>query len=353
MLKRFPLFFLLSITGISLVYLFADWRTADEPDQVYIESFKKQYGIYAIPMPDSLFFAGEEVPMGLQDIRERYDRELLVNTYWQSQTMLFFKRANRWFPVIEPILESHGVPNDFKYLALIESGLMNVVSPAGATGFWQILEGTGRELGLEVNARIDERYHVEKATAAACQYLLDAKSRFGSWTLAAAAYNMGNARLTRVLHTQRSSNYYDLHLNEETARYMFRILAVKTIFSDPQGSGFHFREEDLYPPHRYKTVVVDTTVSDLVDFALRNNTTYRNLKVLNPWLRDYELPNRSGRYYEIKIPDGGTVYDGMESSPDSMTTDQNTEPEMPAGEEATDQGTLPEMPIDEEEEGSF
>lgn len=301
-IKRSWFFVGLLIAGIVFIHLFSFWREADPEDQVFTESFRKQYGIFALPIPDTLYFAGEPVPMHLDDIRERYDRELLVNTYWQSQTMLFFKRANRWFPVIEPILEKHGVPNDFKYLALIESGLMNVVSPAGATGFWQILEGTGRELGLEVNARVDERYHVEKATEAACKYLLDAKRRFGSWTLAAAAYNIGNARLSRVMNTQRVDEYYDLHLNEETSRYMFRILAVKTIFSDPAASGFHFRSKDLYEPFRYTTLVVDTTIADLVAFAQQHNTTYKDLRIMNPWLRDYELPNRSRKRYEIKIP---------------------------------------------------
>jgi membrane-bound lytic murein transglycosylase D len=323
MLKRSRILIGLTISGILLIHLFAYWRLADEADQVFIDSFKKQYGIYALPIPDTLDFAGEPVPMHLLDIRERYDRELLVNTYWQSQTMLFFKRANRWFPLIEPILEKNGVPNDFKYLALIESGLMNVVSPAGATGFWQFLEGTGREFGLEVNAHVDERYHVEKATEAACRYLLDARRRFGSWTLAAAAYNIGNARLARVMSTQRVNDYYYLHLNEETSRYMFRLLAVKSIFSDPAASGFHFRSQDLYEPFRYTTLVVDTTINDLVEFALQHNTTYKDLRILNPWLRDYELPNRSRKSYEIKIPLHSPDAEGYETeSPADMTEDQ-------------------------------
>ena len=339
-IKRSWIFVGLLIAGIVFIHLFSFWREADEEDQVFIDSFKKQYGIFALPIPDTLRFAGEPVPMHLWDIRERYDRELLVNTYWQSQTMLFFKRANRWFPVIEPILERHGVPNDFKYLALIESGLMNVVSPAGATGFWQILEGTGRELGLEVNAHVDERYHVEKATEAACKYLLNARERFGSWTLAAAAYNIGNARLSRVMNTQRVGAYYDLHLNEETSRYMFRLLAVKTIFSDPAGSGFHFRPKDLYAPFSYHTLVVDTTIPDLVAFALQHNTTYKELRLLNPWLRDYELPNRSRKRYEIKIPLSapeveGDASDAEEGSDEGLEPDDG-EGHEPGGEEDSD-----------------
>ena len=307
----------LLFAGIVII-LFSFWKTADEPETVYIQSFQNNYSIYAIPIPENVSFAGEKIPLLQADIRERFDRELLVNTYWQSQTMLFIKRANRWFPVIEPILEANDIPDDFKYLALIESGFMNVVSPAGATGFWQILEGTGRELGLEVNRQIDERYHVEKATLAACKYLRDAKNRFGSWTLAAAAYNIGNARLSRTLETQRVSDYYDLHLNEETSRYLFRILAVKTIFSDPKASGFHFRPEDLYHPYQYFTMEVDTTIADLVDFALKYNTTYKELRILNPWLRDYELPNQSRKKYQIKIPVSETDFGTEEEDEETI-----------------------------------
>lgn len=303
MFRRFllPLTFLVSAVVAGILFIF--WTEADTDEGYFRESFRNHYGIYALPLPDSLSFAGELVPMDEWDLRERYDRELLVNTYWQSNTMLYFKRANRWFPVIEPILAAHGVPDDFKYLALIESGLMNVVSPAGAAGFWQLLQHTGGELGLEVNTQVDERYHLEKATAAACKYLLDARQRFGSWTLAAAAYNMGNAGVNRQIESQKVNDYYDLYLNEETARYMFRILAVKTIFSDPQASGFYFRKEDLYEPLKYRTLVVDTTIADLPAFALLQGSNYKQLRLLNPWIRGVELPNRSGKVYEIKLPE--------------------------------------------------
>ncbi len=307
MLNRYSSLLILLLSAVFLIGFLTFTKPAgtnpeyNNPD-TFIEAFRSGYNIFALQHPEQLHFAGERVPMEQFDVRERFDRELLVNTYWQSSTMLFFKRANRWFPVIEPILAEHGVPEDFKYLALIESGLMNVVSPAGATGFWQILRGTARDLGLEVNDHVDERYHVEKSTVAACKYLLDARERFGSWTMAAAAYNIGNSRLGRIIENQRVDDYYDLFLNEETARYMFRILAVKTIFSDPMASGFHFREEDLYPPITYYNVAVDTTISDLVEFAFSHNTTYKALRELNPWLRSYELPNASGRLYQVKIP---------------------------------------------------
>ena len=301
-IKRSWLFVLILVKMVFLYQFFVFWRPTEESYPKYTEAFRDQYGIYALPLPDSLYFAGERVPMEQSEIRERFDRELLVNTYWQSQTLLFFKRAHRWFPLIDRILKEEGVPSDFRYLALIESGLMNVVSPAGATGYWQILQGTGRELGLEVNDDVDERYHVEKATRAACKYLKDSRQRFGSWTLAAAAYNMGNAGVTRALANQSVLDYYDLHLNEETSRYVFRILAIKTIFSDPPAFGFHFRKHDLYMPLDYYTVRVDTTVNDLVAFALLHETTYKELRRHNPWLRSYKLPNRIRKEYEIKIP---------------------------------------------------
>lgn len=267
----------------------------------YIGKMKDGYNIFSVPLPDDLTFAGEKVPLENFDIFERLDREIHVNTYWQSQTVLFFKRANRWFPVIEPILEEEGVPEDFKYLALIESGLMNVISPAGATGFWQILKSTGREYGLEVNNSVDERYHVEKSTRAACKYFNKAYDRFGSWTLAAASYNMGQAGLSRRLDQQRVNDYYSLLLNDETSRYVFRILAIKQIFENPQYHGFHFRDTDLYQPFDYFSVTTTETLTDLVSFAHEHQITYKELKILNPWLRDDILPNSSGKEYSIKI----------------------------------------------------
>lgn len=260
-----------------------------------------RYGAVALPIPENLNFAGEPVPVDNFEVRERFDRELLVNAYWQSQTLMFFKRANRWFPVIEPILATQGVPDDFKYLALIESGLMNVASPAGASGFWQILQATGRELGLEITNEIDERYHVEKATEAACRFLKGSYANYNNWTLAAASYNMGRTGLNRQIGNQLSRSYYDLWLNEETSRYVFRVLAIKTIFENPALHGFIFHHQDLYPPLNYYTVNVDTTITDLVAFAQKHQITYKELRTLNPWLRNNHLPNRAGKTYEIKI----------------------------------------------------
>ncbi|MFW5707046.1 MAG: lytic transglycosylase domain-containing protein [Bacteroidota bacterium] len=286
--------FLIKLLSFSNVMVVPETRGTKEPEH--------SYRVYALPLPENLNFAGEAVPLHNFEVRERFDRELLVNSYWQSQTILFFKRAYRWFPLIEKTLREENIPDDFKYLALIESGLMDVVSPAGATGFWQILQSTGRELGLEINNEVDERYHVEKATRAASKFLRSAYESYNSWTLAAASYNMGRSGLNRQLSEQLLTNYYDLWLNEETSRYVFRILAIKTIFENPGLHGFNFTEEDLYLPFDYYTVKVDTTVTDLVAFASQHQVTYKELRTLNPWLRNRQLSNSSRKVYEIKIP---------------------------------------------------
>ncbi|HSV88232.1 MAG TPA: lytic transglycosylase domain-containing protein [Bacteroidales bacterium] len=301
-LKKFLVALTLTLLASIAILLFVNWRFEPDKDELYYEAFRSQYAIFSPPVPARLKFAYEHVPLDLWDVRERFDRELLVNTYWQSNTVLYLKRANRWFPVIEPILKANGIPEDFKYLALIESGFLNVISPAGAAGFWQILEPTGRELGLEINEHVDERFHPVKATEAAIRFLQNAKERFGSWTLAAASYNIGMARLGRILETQMQSCYYQLHLNEETSRYVFRILAVKTIFEDPRNSGFHLRPNDLYPPLHYKTVAVDTAITNLAGFAIQFGTNYKTLRLLNPWLRSNELPQNQGKTYHINLP---------------------------------------------------
>jgi len=262
----------------------------------------KIYQNLAVEIPQKLDFAGEAVPLERLDIRESLDRELLINTYWQSQTSLFFKRANRIFPVIEPILKKNDIPDDFKYLALIESGFANVVSPSGATGFWQFIQSTAEKNGLIVNDEVDERYHLEKSTEAACKYLKNSYSIFKSWTLAAAAYNMGDIGLGNTIKTQKVNNYYDLLFNAETARYVFRILAVKTIFENPKKYGFNFEDSDLYPIVKTESVVVDSTVTDLAQFALDKGINYKILKEYNPWLRKPSLINKGKNIFYIKIP---------------------------------------------------
>ncbi|MBC2845871.1 lytic transglycosylase domain-containing protein [Winogradskyella flava] len=263
------------------------------------------YNVYALEMPENLNFAGEAVPIENPDIYERMDRELLVNTYWQSNGLLMFKRAQKYFPIIEPILEKNGVPDDFKYLAVIESGLTNAVSPAGARGFWQIMKATGRENGLEVNDNVDERYNLELATEVACKYLKKAKERLGSWTLAAAAYNAGNAGISRRLKEQKVNDYYDLLLGEETGRYMFRIVALKEILNNPSKYGFNFNQSDLYSFVPTYKVEVDSAVTNFAGFAKRFGINYKILKLHNPWLRERHLNNKSKKSYIIEIPKEG------------------------------------------------
>ncbi len=263
------------------------------------------YKVFSLTLPNELSFCGEQVPLDRLDVRERLDRELLVNTYWQSNTLLAHKRAARWFPLIEEVLKREGIPDDLKYIALIESGLTNVVSPAGATGYWQFMKETGMSHGLEVNAEVDERYHVEKSTLAACRYLRNAYKRYGNWALAAASYNLGQGGVDKQLGRQKRDNYFDLLLNEETGRYVFRILAMKEILRDPERYGFHVRKKDLYAPYRTRTTTINGPVPDLADWAIANGTDYKTLKLLNPWLRDNHLTNREGRTYTVLLPAEG------------------------------------------------
>ncbi len=248
-------------------------------------------------------FCDERVPLELYHVYERMDRELMVNVYWQSNIMLLIKRANRFFPVIEPILEEQGLPDDFKYLALAESGFVNNVSSAGAAGFWQFLKPTGQRYGLEVNNEVDERYNLEKATVAAVKYIKSNYKLFnGNWTLAAAAYNTGENNIKRHIENQQVTDYYSMHLPEETSRYVFRILALKAICEDPLAYGIILREKDLYPQVPVKSVVVDTTITNLFTFARQQGTTYQQLKSMNPWLRSNNLPNKTKKSYKIFIP---------------------------------------------------
>lgn len=266
---------------------------------------QEDYAIFSFELPEELYFAGELVPLKQFDILEALDREVLSNAYFHSQTIRLIKLSNRYFPVIEPILKEKGIPDDFKYMAVAESGLANAVSPANAVGFWQIRKGTGSEYGLEINNDIDERYHLEKSTVAASEYLLESYEKYESWTLSAASYNIGRRGIDREMERQKRDNYYDLLLNEETARYLFRILALKLIIEDPANYGFHLSKKDLYHPIPHHTVDVDQPVVDFVDFAAEHGTNYKILKYLNPWLREKTLANKAGKTYTIKIPEEG------------------------------------------------
>ena len=304
MRKRWPLIFYLGSLAVvaGAIILVAANNSERGLKDAYQELFTRNYSVFALAIPDNLEFAGEEVPTEYFDIRESLDRELLVNTYWQSQTLLFIKRANRYFPMLEEILRQNQVPDDFKYVALAESGLMHVTSPVGAVGFWQFMSATAREYGLEVNGEIDERYNIEKATEAACAYFKKSYERYGNWTMVAASYNNGRRGLDKQVDRQDEENYYDLLLNEETARYLFRILALKVILSDPAKYGFHFRAEDLYPPIPTYKVKVDSAIPSMVNFAASYDLNYKMLKYFNPWLRENYLTNKNGKEYEISIP---------------------------------------------------
>lgn len=296
--------FIISGIGIGvLIFYFFTFSTYEEKEALsHQRQFNENYNVYSLNLPNQISFAEEEIPLQLIDVSEKLDRELLVNTYWQSNGLLLIKRAHRWFPLIEPILKKNGIPNDFKYLALIESGLTQIVSPAGATGFWQIMKATGKENGLIINHEMDERYNVEKSTEIACKYLNEAYARFGSWTLAAASYNMGMAGLGKQLERQKVNNYYDLLLNDETGRYLYRIIALKHIMSQPEKFGFNFRNTDLYPTIPTTDIILDSSVSNFAWYAKELNINYKVLKYFNPWLRQSYLTNSQGDTYLIKIP---------------------------------------------------
>ncbi len=271
-------------------------------DEEYFNEFSNHNKVFSVELPTDINFAGEAVPLDRFYVKEALEYELTVNTYWHSSTIMHLKRANRWFPVIEPILKKNGIPDDFKYLAVAESGLRNIVSPAGATGFWQIMKGTAKEYDLEVNSGIDQRYHVEKSTEVACEYLQTAYDKYGSWTLAAASYNAGMNRISKELERQGENNYYDMIFGQETGRYIFRIIALKQVLNHPKDYGFHLRKEDLYIPYTTHEISVDSTISDLSEFAKLYELNYKELKIYNPWMRQAFLPDKSRRKYRIKIP---------------------------------------------------
>lgn len=295
------------LAGIGIFSLFSYAFDKDLEEKSYQEKINTDYNIYSLSIPSEVTFAGESIPLNDFEVLERLDRELHVNTYWHSQTILFFKRANRWFPVIEPILAKNNIPDDFKYLALVESGFENVVSPAGATGFWQFMKATGSEYGLEINDEVDERYNVEKATEAACRYLLNSYEKFGSWSLVAASYNAGMGRISSQMERQLATNYWDLLLNSETERYVFRIAAIKVIFENPDNFGFNIRKKDLYKNFSVFNDTITGPIENFANYAKVKNINYKLLKFFNPWLRESYLKNKLGKTYVIKLPKEGEL----------------------------------------------
>jgi hypothetical protein len=256
-------------------------------------------------LPEEADFAGEPLPLQYFDVREALLREMTVISYWHASMLYTLQLSNRFFPVIEPILEEEGVPDDFKYLCVAESNLQQAVSPAKAAGFWQFLESTAKEYGLEVTAEVDERYHIEKATRAACAYLKKAYEKYGSWTMAAASYNTGHTNLDKQIARQKQTDYYSLLLPEETSRYVFRAVGFKLVMRNPAGYGFNLRSGDLYPPLEWSEKGIAGAVESWADFAGRHGTNYKIFKYFNPWLRDGKLSNTAKKTYVVKIPREG------------------------------------------------
>jgi membrane-bound lytic murein transglycosylase D len=279
-------------------------ETEAQFEERQIDSVSQWMPAISFDLPEKMSFAGEPVPLHLSDVRERMDRELHINSYLHNSTIFILKRANRWLPQIEPILAENGIPLDFKYMALIESALLNDVSPRGAVGFWQIMKPSGRELGLEISAEVDERYDPLKATRAACKYLKKAHARFNNWTLVAASYDRGMAGMQRALANQRVDTYYDLFLNDETARYVFRLLAMKEIVEHPSRYGFKIDPSHLYQIEPLRYVEVKSSVPNLVNFSLEHGANYKLLKRFNPWLREERLTVKKGKAYRIALPGG-------------------------------------------------
>lgn len=293
--------FLGATAAFAFLAVFTSGKETPPPSPTKV--FNRTVYIPHVDATGDYWFAGERIPVENFDVRERLERELVVNTFYHSATILNLKNATRFFPVIEPILKEHGIPDDFKYLAVAESNLRNETSPAGAKGVWQFMKGTAGDYGMEVNSEVDERYHLEKSTRAACKYLKKRYEKFGSWVMAAASYNMGSTGLLGDMETQKFDSYWDLNLNAETSRYVFRIVAIKEVMEHPDNFGFDLGDEERYEPlDDYAVVTVDKSIPNLGDFAKKYGTTYRMLKIYNPWLKKHKLTNSKGKTYEIKIP---------------------------------------------------
>lgn len=295
---KFVLPIIIAIKVVVVVMAFSALKSAEQT-----ETSEKETKFSTVKIPDNVSFAGEKMPLDQFDVKEALDRELLSNSYFHSQTIRYIKLAPRYFPVIEPILKEMGIPDDFKYLAVAESGFNpRAASPAGAVGFWQFLDVTAKEYGLEVNKEIDERYHVEKSTYAFCSYLRSSYNKFGCWTLAAASYNGGMARVESQKSRQKMSEYYDLLFVEETQRYVFRIAALKLIMENPEQYNFVVKENEKYPFIKTREVEINGPVKNFADFAIEQGINYKLLKDFNPWLRDDKLTNAAGKKYTVKIP---------------------------------------------------
>jgi hypothetical protein len=310
-MKELSTFFSLTAVVIMLGYIVYNERRIPGSTEVFSDdgvvepAFENEDGSFtavAYDLPSKAVFAGEEVPLQIPDVRERLDKELQINSYLHSNTIFLIKRAHRWFPQMEKILAAHGIPDDFKYLPLIESNLLNVTSPKQAVGYWQILSTSGKEYGLEITKEVDERFDPIKSTETACKYLKASYRKFGNWTLVAASYNRGMGGIDRAIDNQQVKTYYDLYLNDETSRYVFRLIAIKEIVENPGRYGFKIDEDLLYKEEPLRYVEVTQTIKDLVNFANAQGINYKLLKRHNPWLREENLTVKKGKSYKIAIP---------------------------------------------------
>ena len=299
--KKYYIPGLVALLIFCLISIFAVVEIKNQ-EQEYRSLFNRHTRVFSPELPAKANFAGEDVPLDLYYVKEAFDREIMAGTFMHSSSIMMFKRANRWFPVIEPILKKNGIPDDFKFLALAESNLVNVVSTAGAEGYWQFIRATGVKYGLEINDNVDERYNMEKATQAACDYFREAFLEFKSWTLVAASYNRGLDGLGKAMNKQKVTKYYDLYLNDETSRYVFRIIAIKELYNRPVRYGFYLREQDFYPQIPSRLVTIDSSIGDLPAFAQHMMITYRILREMNPWIKNYSLPNKLQKTYIFQIP---------------------------------------------------
>jgi hypothetical protein len=268
-----------------------------------VKAINKSNGWAAPSLPKQISFANEKVPIERFDVKEKFDKEFLQLYYTPGAILYLIKLANRNFPIISERLKANGVPDDFKYLCIAESNMQSwAVSSSGAVGYWQFLNGTGAGYGLEISSQVDERQNLEKATDAACKYFKTAYSKFGNWTAAAASYNCGMGGYNGQATFQRTTNYYDLQLPEETNKYIFRILTFKYLIENADELGFNVADEEKYQPVPAKTVTVTSSIPDLAQFAINNGTTYKMLRVLNPWIKGKSLTVRNGKSYIIKLP---------------------------------------------------
>ncbi len=297
--SRKYLFIFLALVSFGTVFFIYATLTDDDKQRA---DFEQKYHVFSLPIPDAVDFAGEKISLKDYDNKERFDRELLTNVYWQSQTLLLLKRANRYFPTIEKILAEQGIPADMKYVAMIESGFLNVASPAGAAGFWQFLDKTAKQYGLIINEEVDQRYHLEKATLAACAYFKESYAEFKDWSLVSASYNMGIDGLRKQMQNQYGNNYFDLHLNAETSRYMFRVLAMKEIAEHPVRYGFYLSQSHLYNHIPTQKISIESSIVDLAKWSIDKGTNYKKMKLLNPWLKKNTLTLKEGETFEISLP---------------------------------------------------